>query len=160
MGHNDFLEPMLISIMRINMGHKKFQSTLNCPVGISVGRSDIWPWYAYYLKFDQWYLTHTRNPNLIHITHTHTCIHLIECQEKDCIMVITPTVVVMLLVYKWEFLGTIGWDPSVSKSNWLYVDIFFQFFLHQIEVYFLKSYQTMSDNSEVLNFNRLLFIWN
>jgi hypothetical protein len=32
-----------------------------------------------------------------------------------------------------RFLGIIGRDPSVSKSNWLHIDIF-QIFLHQFEV--------------------------
>ena len=29
-----------------------------------------------------------------------------------------------------RFLGIIGWDPSVSKSNWLHLDIFRFFFIH------------------------------
>ena len=31
-----------------------------------------------------------------------------------------------------RFLGIISRDPSVSKSNWLHIDIF-HFFLHQFE---------------------------
>ena len=53
-----------------------------------------------------------------------------------------------------RFLGIIGRDPSVSKSNRLHVHIC-QFFPHEFEVYSLSSSKTLSDFPEVLKFKRL-----
>lgn len=51
-----------------------------------------------------------------------------------------------------RLLGIISWDPSVTKSNRSHVDIFqWFFFLHQFEVYSLKSSKTIRNVSLKLN---------
>lgn len=37
MGHKDFLEPILVLVMRIDLGHTNFQSTLQIYYKISMG---------------------------------------------------------------------------------------------------------------------------
>lgn len=54
-----------------------------------------------------------------------------------------------------EGFGQIDWDPSVSKSNKLQVDLF-QFFFYQCTVYYYKdSCKMIGDLPEVLNLNQL-----
>ena len=54
-----------------------------------------------------------------------------------------------------RFLGIIGWDPSVCKSNRLHVHIF-RFSFYQIRVHSLKSSEVIGGNfPAVLDLNRL-----
>ena len=53
-----------------------------------------------------------------------------------------------------RFLGIIGWDPSVCKSNRLHVDIL-RFFLYYIGVYSINSSKMIGNFPAVSNFNRL-----
>jgi hypothetical protein len=56
-----------------------------------------------------------------------------------------------------KLLGTIGRDPSVSKCNWLHVEIFWLFLykLEVFEVYCFNSSKMMGNFPKVLNFNQL-----
>ena len=54
----------------------------------------------------------------------------------------------------WKILGIIGQDPTVSKSNWLHVDIF-RFFLYYLEAYSIDSSKMTSKFPKVLNFDQL-----
>ena len=53
-----------------------------------------------------------------------------------------------------RFLGIVGQNPSVSKSNWLHVVIFL-FFLYKIKVYSIDSSIMISKFYEVLNLDWL-----
>ena len=55
-----------------------------------------------------------------------------------------------------KILGIIGQHPSVSKFNWLDVDIFeILVIYYQFEVYFVDSSKMISNFPKVLNFKRL-----
>jgi hypothetical protein len=47
-----------------------------------------------------------------------------------------------------EILGIINGDPSVSKSNWLQLDIF-RYLFNNLRYVFLNSSEMISDSSEV-----------
>jgi hypothetical protein len=53
-----------------------------------------------------------------------------------------------------KFLDIVGQDPSISKSNWLHVDIFW-FCFHSFEIYSIDSYRMISNSLEVSNFDQL-----
>ena len=53
-----------------------------------------------------------------------------------------------------RFLGTIGQDPSVSKSTWLHVDIIQFFFINSSYILYLGCFL------KVLNFNQLFLKFN